>query len=60
MIDEQQKTYRGEIKKIVVTVIITGLFSAVIFTPAGYVVNQYITKDNIKIEKVDFLPETKE
>jgi hypothetical protein len=39
-------------------IILTGLFGAIIFGPIGYFINDYLSKDNINIEQVDFIPET--
>src|SRR6266446_2111853 len=54
MEEEQPKIGMGDITKI----IIAGLFSAIVFGPIGYFINDYLSKDNIKIGHVDFIPET--
>jgi hypothetical protein len=41
----------------VTKIILYGLFSALVFGPLGYFINDYLSKDNIKIEHVDFIPE---
>jgi hypothetical protein len=55
MADEQSHNGVGELRRI----IITGLFGAIIFGPIGYFINDYLAKDNIKIEQVNFIPDTK-
>jgi hypothetical protein len=52
--DKQPRTGMNEITKF----IITSLLSAIIFAPAGYYISDYLSKDNISIEQVDFIPET--
>ena len=58
MVVEQHKTGWGDLKKIVVTAIITAVSTAFLVTPAVYLINEYLTKDNIYIDNVSFIPET--
>src|SRR2546421_277294 len=59
MVDEQPKNRMGDLKKIVLTALFSGVLSAIIVTIITYYVNEYLTKDNIRIENVDFITETK-